>query len=122
MRLGWYARLVIVGVVFWTIGDGFRDLERKQKSVSELRQTYYRTCIEDQVANKKPRDMKPGESCGSYSQRQFYWMDDMDSVWYTFGQSFLAGLAYALLAGILYLAGRWVLAGRAAKSQTQDPT
>ncbi len=114
MRLGWYSRTIIVAVAFWTVGNGVHEIGENQKSVQEMRQVQFSACIENEVAKRKTYDRRPGEDCGAYSQRQFFWIDTPAAMRFEFAQSFLSGLGFALLAFVFYWAFRWIWAGRKA--------
>lgn len=121
MRLGWFARLLIVGVVFWTVGGGTYRFNDDQKAAAGLRQTYYSTCLEDEVLRRQPSyDRKPNEDCSAYSQRQFYWLSNWNAYTSRLMRNLVEAIAFALLATLFYWSGRWILAGRKPSGDAVD--
>ena len=122
MRLGWYARLVIVLMVFYTIGMGVNRSNQDAKAGYAAQENSRQMCESFEAKGIPLRDRRSGEECSDYASRQFSWMFG----WDTFSNNLMIkgveALVLGLLSIILYWTGRWVLAGRRTSPRTPDPT
>ena len=120
MRLGWYARLAIVLMVFWTVGKGYYEHNQDRWIGIEAQAGDLTRCLDSETRNIPFTGKLPGEDCNAYAARQFPWQFGWSSLSDRLMQSGVQAVFWGLLSIILYWAGRWVLAGRKPNRQTPD--
>lgn len=112
MRLGWYSRLVIVLMVFWTVGKGAHENNNNYWAGIEAQARDLTTCF-DADARKWPlAGRRPGEDCAAYAGRQFQWMFGWQSLSNELTKASVQAAFLGLISIILYWAARWIWAGR----------
>lgn len=121
MKLGWYARLVIVLALFWTLGKAGHEYAEKQTMGIRAQAGEFRRCIEMEYQKVNQAGRRPGESCSEYSERQFPWLFGWESFSNELLTAALSAAFYALLSITFYWAFRWIWEGRP-KGWRQRPT
>lgn len=112
MRLGWYARLIIVLMAFSTLGNALYQWNQNILKGMDVQARIYLECVESQNKGLPFYGLRSGESCSDYSDRQLPWLFGWMSFSNELAQSAVKAIALGLLSIILYWACRWIWAGR----------